>query len=691
MTDPLWHVDWQGSGTLFSEIHRLPGAERPRWLLTLRAGPEGFQGTVAMRWTFPVRETPWFLFPGFFYGLGKTDDTLKYPALGPVEKSPWHAPRWQFAGDRGAYPVLLVWEAGHWSGLDWSPHYSLSGGPCTPEQWGDSEPQVGLGLAREGNQVELSLHLPANEAPRRHARNRHDTATAKALSLVPGQTLSLQIGQWEFTGDRHGYQRVLETVYDELRASHPCAPAESPETLARAASFGLLNWHWQDDPGYMVYTAAYDRSAEFNANNKGTTLGWHFESLGFVGGFPVIFGLLWHHRVYGDDRARSVALRYRERFLREGQTDWGFFRTSYHPGVAATPNGSFPNPAPVGPSNDDPSGKTPFYGSCWQDRQNILHARTTADASLYLARSLREEDLPGDSSGRDALRRSLEAALSVQDESGRFGQLYDVSNRTVDQAEGAGGLLWIPAFDQSEPLFRGADPEFADRLLAAMQKAGDGYAPDIDEEYICGAPEDVSLAPTSEDGYNAIMAYAALHRRFGQNKDLQRLQRAADWTLTWRKAVNVQFPRKSLLGSMDFRTSGGDFASSNNNHLHLYGLNCLADLLYLSRQTGQAYYARRAWDNWCFAAQLIVTVPGQWNGQRGMCSEQVYTNDWSIWDNWDPTTAHVQKGTFMGMSHVWCVNMILLGLEQLEAAAREGTLPTWWGGILTHGSPTGGV
>ena len=114
-----------------------------------------------------------------------------------------------------------------------------------------------------------------------------------------------------------------------------------------SAVHGLLAWHWVDDPGYWVYTAAYDRSAEYNANNKGVTLGWHFESLGFVGGFPVAFGLLWSaQRESADQAARATAIAERclDRWCSEGLSDWGFFRASYHPGKARTANGSFANP-----------------------------------------------------------------------------------------------------------------------------------------------------------------------------------------------------------------------------------------------------------------------------------------------------------------------------------------------------------
>jgi hypothetical protein len=541
----------------------------------------------------------------------------------------------------------------------------------TPATWGDSEPQIGCGFSWADGQAELRLNLPANDRPRRHARNRHDGATSRQLWLGPGQSAVFTLAMHALQGDGHAYAPIMHGVRARLADGHGAAETEAHAVLAECATHGLLAWHWVDEPGYWVYTAAYDRSAEFNANNKGVSLGWHFESLGFVGGFPVAFGLLWQDRWQGNDQARAVAERCIDRWCEEGLSDWGFFRTSYHPGRAVTPNGSLANPAALGPRNDDASGDTPFYSSCWQGGQELAHARTTADASFYLARCL--ELIPMDHPKRAtwvaALRRSCEAALAVQDAAGRFGQIYHLADRRVARSEGAGGLLWIPALCAALPHFA-ADPDFQATVRAAVLAAGAGYAPDVEAEYICGAPEDVSLAPTSEDGYNAIMAYAALFRIDENPRWFALWQQAADWTLTWRKAYNVRFHKRNMLGAGDFRSVGGDFASSNNNHLHVYGMNCLADMYRLARLSGEAHYAQRADEHFAFTAQLLSTVDGQWNGQRGMLSEQFYTNDWSIWGDWDPTAKHVQKGSLMGFSHVWCINMVLLGLEQLQQAGR---------------------
>ena len=72
-----------------------------------------------------------------------------------------------------------------------------------------------------------------------------------------------------------------------------------------------------------------------------------------------------------------------------------------------------------------------------------------------------------------------------------------------------------------------------------------GYA-DVEAEYICGAPEDVSPAPTSEDGYNAVLAYAALYRRELKATLARFMAHRRRLDMTWRKAYNVQFPHKNI-------------------------------------------------------------------------------------------------------------------------------------------------
>ena len=61
-----------------------------------------------------------------------------------------------------------------------------------------------------------------------------------------------------------------------------------------------------------------------------------------VGGFPVAFGLMSPSQQAGNHAAIDVAERLINRFCRDGQSPWGFFRTSYHPGRAHGRNGVIP-------------------------------------------------------------------------------------------------------------------------------------------------------------------------------------------------------------------------------------------------------------------------------------------------------------------------------------------------------------
>lgn len=214
----------------------------------------------------------------------------------------------------------------------------------------------------------------------------------------------------------------------------------------------------------------------------------------------------------------------------------------------------------------------------------------------------------------------------------------------------------------------------AERLHDSARRAGAAYAACVRDWWICGAPEDVGVSPTSEDAGNAVLAYRRLYQLDGE-RWLDIWKTAADYLLTWRKAYNVKFGTANMLRQGDLRTNGGDFASNHNNHLHGYEVNCTSDMILLSAVTGDEHYAVRAKDHLCFLLQMLCREAGHWNGQRGMLTEQFYTTDWSVWGTWNPGPAHVQKGTIMGFSHSWCINMVLIGIDGWLAARSEAVRP----------------
>jgi hypothetical protein len=161
-----------------------------------------------------------------------------------------------------------------------------------------------------------------------------------------------------------------------------------------------------------------------------------------------------------------------------------------------------------------------------------------------------------------------------------------------------------------------------------------------------GAPEDVDLAPTSEDGYAAVMAFVAL-------EDWETARRAADWLLTFRYTYDVAFSERTLLGRYGFRTRGADQASPANQHLHAFGLICLPEMLRLAEATGDDLYRRTTLENLACFRQFIAREDGDFDAWRGMAAERYYQTD-----------CFQAKGMLGTLSHAWSVGVLLLGCEE---------------------------
>lgn len=191
-------------------------------------------------------------------------------------------------------------------------------------------------------------------------------------------------------------------------------------------------------------------------------------------------------------------------------------------------------------------------------------------------------------------------------------------------------------------------------------RAGDHYARFVEQEALHGAPEDVDLAPTSEDGYVAVMAYAALHRVTGEQRWLELARHAAEWTFTFRYSYDVAFEARTTLGVHGFRSTGADQARSSNQHLHAYGLICTEELLELSEVTGDDWYRRRALESFACFRQLLPLADGDLNAYRGMIPERYYQTD-----------CFQPKGMVLGLSHAWSAGALLLACEQAIARGLD--------------------
>ncbi|HWE10361.1 MAG TPA: hypothetical protein VG325_13490 [Solirubrobacteraceae bacterium] len=367
-----------------------------------------------------------------------------------------------------------------------------------------------------------------------------------------------------------------------LRPEASVAPAAwvPVDSAAALAAFGLYRWHYRPDPGRLVETVSFD----------GARVRDHMH-VSWVSGVPYAYALLRHGRRVGNDAYVAAA---------EAVLD--------HVAGALAPSGTF------WPQWTREEGWT----TGWHPDPHRAHARTLADAALFMLRAGER--------WRQAALSNVAVALRTQRADGALPAAHDLRTGDALSWQGTAGMAWIPAL-----VAAGHD--------AAAGRAGAYYRR---FEHWCGAPEDVDLAPTSEDGYAAVMAFVAL-------EDWETARRAADWTLTFRYSYDVAFAAETTLGRYRFRTRGADQASPANQHLHAFGLICLPEMLAL----GEPYRSAALQHLECFR-QFIARHDGDFGARRGMAAERYLQTD-----------CFGAKGTLDPLSHAWSLGVLLYACEVL--------------------------
>jgi len=574
-------------------------------------GDEPAEAGLRLPFRIPDAPAPAWLIPGAFYRENRP--------TGCSRPFPRHDPRadgsgaglvsdhWSFRADRAAVGAVFAWGATACIGLA-----AEEVGPLGLS---------GLGLAGRGEDASIWLDMPYREEPVRYTGSPEPQAPAFTYARwEPGRPVRVAYQLYLGAPDPHAYDPFLRALYRRRRLTAPLAPWISPERAADLAAHGLLRWHFRRVDSakgaiaILSETAGFDREA---GNGRGGSVDRNNMHVGWVSGTPWAAALLRFGRLRADAAAMAAGIAVLDTIASGGLSPSGTFWGEWRAG----------------------SG----WGGGWNP-SGWLHARTVSEATLFLLRAIRDERAHGGAhpAWEAAARSSLAFAVSHQDPDGDLGLYYDPRSGDVTQWGTAAGLPWIAA------LLLGAELFGSEAWREAALRAGSHYASFVEAAWIAGAVEDVPAAPTSEDGYAAIMAYVALHEADPSGTWLSLARRAADWTMTFRYAWNVPFKPDTLLGRYDFRTRGADQASSCNQHLHAYGLVCLPETLSLWRATGDAYYLERTQDVLACFLQFIAREDGDFNARRGMVSERYYQTD-----------CFGPPGGLLTLSHAWSVGVLL--------------------------------
>lgn len=631
---------------------------------TVAAASDVSDVTLRLRWAFPEwTAAPWFMIPGLMYGKNRPDgETSLYPRFEAEAVTPHNfiSSHWDFPADRATLPGVFAFLDGEWTILVSEPHFAVTGEVQLPEY----EPQVGMGYRCDATAQYMQFSLPATDEPYTHTGSARVAPQQRGLCMRAGASLTGTIYLFNFTADKHGYAQVLPMFAEMWRAQNPPAVLPDMDDLIDAARTGIQHWHFVDEETVFRYAIPYEMIAEQMANAKGFTIKSEQMNVGWVSGIPVCFGLTWAARRCANSDGVRIAHRVVDRFSSEGLSPSGFFW------------GRFATPHPEASGYYHRGGKYDAWDGGWNPEPEMLHMRTIGEANYFLARLIQLERTHGVDTAlwEHALSSNVERVLVAQQRggTGTFGTYHHALTGEPLGWDGSGGLIWIPALLEAGKVFN-------ESYLAQAIRAGEFYAQHVRDEYLYGTPEDVRLSPTSEDGYNAVIAYAALYETTGDTAFLDLCRTAADWTLTYRKVYNVRFHPKTILGAYDFRTRGGDYASVTNNMQHTYGLICTGELLKLSAWTGNPYYREMALEHLAYGSQYLCLVDGQWNGYRGFAPEQFYACNWTSLGNslylhegagdkpdWIPPAGMHNKGNFCAYSTLWCINHLLLASEAME-------------------------
>jgi len=584
---------------------RLASGRRDVRLRIRYLGAEPVVASVRFRVALPAAEPPWWLVPGLFYGENRpAGSTRLFPrfAVGG-DLAAMESDAWEFRADRAATPAVFAW--------------TPTGGVAvtTDESTAVGITGLGFGFDAGAGRADVHLRFPFAESPVTYYGSADARPPVAAeYGWVPGGSVELSLAVYELSPDRHGYAVVLRDEHARLAANAPLNPWVDVATAADLAAEGLRRWHYAE-PGVLLETVGFDREV---TGQDGLPVDRQAMHVGWVSGAPWAYALLAHGRRVGsaaDVAAATNVLDFVCRELSPSGTFWGVWYRSRG------------------------------WSQSWSPVAHSLHSRTLGEATLFVLRALALE--PDRSSWLAAARSNLDAVVARQRADGNLGSAHHAETGAVLSWEGSAGLAWMHALAEAGALDEDG------RYLAAAERAGDYYARFVLDDYLHGAPEDVDLAPTSEDGYVAVMAYLALHRRTGSSRWLELARRAADWLLTFRYAYNVTFPVGTILETYRFASRGADNASPSNQHLHAYGLICTAELAELSDATGDPYYLERARETLACFRQFIARFDGDFNAYRGMASERYYQ-----------TECFQPKGMLLTLSHAWSVGVLLLACEQ---------------------------
>lgn len=607
---------------------------------------------VQLRLGTPAARDAFHVIPGQLFGdnnLAKAEPghfphlTRQHP--GNVSCSPY----WEFRADRASHPVSLLCFAGGVAAVSITPYSDSPGvdGHGTPVTF--LRNGVFAAIAQDGTADACGVTLPYRNAPCSFTNK--DKWQEATLQLTCHAAAKGRIFLRP-AADRRAAHEIIRQVYADGHET-PETPLSRRETLvALVDAFLRVNWH--DATGH---TALGTYSGMSSAFQGGTLMAENFTNMscrdaekklltawrmvpevGWTGGGAIGYPLLVGGQRLGDALAINRAVY---------MLDW--VARAYNPasGLLWDVCGK---------------GQAPRTDGWWAGYvvTGVHCAYTNGNGLYYLLKAYRfARDVMGRSHPEWLATglKALDTIVRLQLPDGNFGYTYSPERPEMLDREGFAGVWFAPALLLAFQLTQDR------RYLDSAERGLAFYHGSVRHLNCCGTPMDTWKSPEQEGVLGFIRAARLLHEVTGAESALAMLADGAQYEFLWRYGFRARPQVKPLLGS-HFSSCGGSITSVSNPHIHPMGINVSAELDYLARQTGNAYFRQRCEDGLDWSVNIVSLYPEiSGYGIRGVLTERFCPSDGLLQE----TFPDGSPSSLWFSYNAWAAAAVLEGLAETGA------------------------
>lgn len=523
---------------------------------------------------------------GNFWGEGKEPKGL---SLG---EEPWKFAYHRSGIPAGMYAQNNKFSVGMWGGMESDLHFS-----CFMTE-------------NDENKLSMNLQFPEQEGPVIYcARDQYEEKGYLETYLFDVDRIELKA--FIVVCDRekeYDYAMFLSKAWEYYKEE-----AEPALSKKEVWDLGL----------HFIINSAYFKDENFNGFCMGLT--WNgsqwvqrrdFLEIGWVGqNASLAVSMIYEYAIHGDVSVLQMGLDILDCWIERALLPNGLFRCRFDR---------------ILKFEDDLNNK--------EERNDAANLYSVVDEYLDAYRLLKEIGIERENY-KEAALNICNFMVGIQRDNGKFGKAWN-NDGTCSDSEGTIGCYIGKAL-----CIAYAVTGKEDYLTSAKKSFGFYYGEFIANGYTTAGALD-TYCIDKESAAPLLAMALQLYQFTNEEHYLEAAIMISNYLATWLYHYNVDFPKTTILGQMNYKTRGGTAVSVQHQHIDCYGLVFYEDWILLSRLTGDGIWKERAEAMWCNSLYNIsdgqLVIKGQ-RRPRGSQDEGFLQTRW-----------HTKKGDYFGVSE-WLV------------------------------------